>query len=61
MNRIRSALRRQDGASSVEYGLLIGAIAAIIVLVVFVMGRVTKSQFNSACTAWDTAAHTSQC
>jgi pilus assembly protein Flp/PilA len=61
MNRIRSAARRQDGASSVEYGLLIGAIAAVIVLVVFVMGRVTKSQFNSACTAWDTAANTSQC
>ena len=61
MNRIRSALRRQDGASSVEYGLLIGAIAAVIVLVVFVLGRVSKNQFNSACTAWDMAENTSQC
>jgi pilus assembly protein Flp/PilA len=61
MNRIRAALRRQDGASSVEYGLLIGAIAAIIVLVVFVLGRVTKGQFTSTCSAWDTAEHTSQC
>jgi pilus assembly protein Flp/PilA len=61
MTRIMSALRRDEGASTVEYGLLIVAIAALIAVVVFALGAVSKRQFNSACSAWDTAGHTSQC
>ena len=35
ITRIRTTLRREDGASAVEYGLLVAAIAALIVAVVF--------------------------
>jgi len=61
MNRILSARRGDTGASAVEYGLLIAAIAAVIAVVVFALGTLSNRQFNSACSAWDTAAHTSQC
>jgi Flp pilus assembly pilin Flp len=43
------------GASSVEYALLIGAIAAVIVAVVFTLGRLTHSNISTVCTAWNTA------
>jgi pilus assembly protein Flp/PilA len=45
--RIRTAVSRQDeGASAVEYGLLIAAIAAVIVLIVFALGGVVKQVFS---------------
>lgn len=37
---------RDSGASSVEYGLIIAAIAAVIVAVVFGLGTATKSLFG---------------
>jgi pilus assembly protein Flp/PilA len=46
LGTIRSALAREDGASAVEYGLLIAAIAAIIVGVVFLLGSRVKSTFS---------------
>jgi pilus assembly protein Flp/PilA len=36
------------GATAVEYGLILGAIAAIIVAVVFGLGGMTKDQFSTA-------------
>ena len=45
----RTGRRDDDGASSVEYGLLIAAIAAVIVIVVFVFGGVVKSIFDDTC------------
>ena len=59
ITRIRTALRHDEGASAVEYGLLVAAIAAIIVIVVFALGRITQSSYTSACTNWNTAAGTS--
>jgi pilus assembly protein Flp/PilA len=41
--------RDEDGASAVEYGLLIAAIAALIVIVVFVLGGVIKNVFDKTC------------
>jgi pilus assembly protein Flp/PilA len=43
--------RGDHGASAVEYGLMLAAIAAIIVAVVFTFGNVTKGLFEetSAC------------
>jgi pilus assembly protein Flp/PilA len=43
--------RHEDGASAVEYGLLVAGIAALIVTVVFVFGGVIKSSFNKTCGA----------
>ena len=46
ITRIRTTLRRDEGASAVEYGLLVAAIAAIIVAVVFLLGGKVSSAFN---------------
>ena len=43
--------RPDDGASAVEYGLLVAGIAAVIVLLVFALGGVMKTAFSSTCTA----------
>lgn len=41
--------RSEDGASAVEYGLLVAAIAAVIVIIVFALGGLIKSAFSSTC------------
>jgi pilus assembly protein Flp/PilA len=41
--------RGDDGASAVEYGLLVAGIAALIVTVVFLFGGVVKKSFSSTC------------
>ncbi len=46
-----SSRRNQDGASAVEYGLLVAGIAALVVAVVFVFGGVIKDSFSSTCGA----------
>ena len=55
INRLRSAARGDDGASAVEYGLLVAAIAAIIILVVFALGTFVKGAFKDTCTAFSTS------
>ncbi len=44
-----SKLRDQDGASAVEYGLLVAGIAGLIVAVVFLFGGVINSAFKGTC------------
>jgi len=54
MNRIRnisSASASENGASAVEYGLLIAAIAAIVVGIVFGLGTIVKRSFAKTCSA----------
>jgi pilus assembly protein Flp/PilA len=54
LNYFRSfASRRdhEDGASAVEYGLLVAGIAALVVAVVFAFGGVIKSSFSKTCGA----------
>ena len=46
LTRIRTTLRRDEGASAVEYGLLVAAIAALIVAVVFLLGNRVNSAFS---------------
>ncbi len=48
---IRSITTRRDenGASAVEYGLLVAGIAALIVAVVFLFGGFIKGIFNDTC------------
>jgi pilus assembly protein Flp/PilA len=49
---LRKVMRRdQDrGASAVEYGLMVAAIAAVIVGTVFVLGNTVKSKFDETTT-----------
>lgn len=41
--------RDDKGASAVEYGLLVAAIAAIIVIIVFAIGKFVKQGFSDTC------------
>ena len=45
-----TARKDEQGASAVEYGLLVAAIAALIVIIVFALGGVVKEVFSDTCT-----------
>jgi pilus assembly protein Flp/PilA len=49
---IQRLVNRKDekGASAVEYGLLVAAIAALIVVIVFALGGIVSSIFSDTCT-----------
>ncbi len=61
MVRIHRALRRDEGASAVEYGLLVAGIAALIVAVVFAFGGVINNVFGDTCNAVAGGAGTGGC
>ena len=42
--------QREDGASAVEYGMLVAAIAATLALIVFAMGGMVRDAFTGTCT-----------
>ena len=52
------AMQKNDdeGASAVEYGLLVAAIAAIIILLVFALGGFVKGAFQDTCDAFKNEA-----
>ncbi|GAB3990417.1 Flp family type IVb pilin [Nocardioides marmoraquaticus] len=61
-----SVRRTEDGASAVEYGLLVAGIAALVVAVVFLLGGVVKGSFTETCSTISgdgtaTAATTAAC
>ena len=61
---IRNMTKQDEGASAVEYGLLVAAIAAVIVVVVFVLGGYIQSAFEDTCDeigAEDANATTGDC
>ena len=43
-------MRNEDGASSVEYGLVVTAIAALLTVIVLALGGVTLDMFSTSCT-----------
>jgi len=49
IDRFLARRDQEDGASAVEYGLLVAAIAALIVIIVFALGGVVKDIFKSTC------------
>ena len=64
MNYLRNMLakRNEDGASAVEYGLLVAGIAALIVAVVFLFGGMVSNVFSGTCNTIKTSASiTSSC
>lgn len=54
LRRARGA-QPESGASAVEYGLLVAAVAAMIVAVSFLLGSAVRGGFQSAVTAFDSA------
>ncbi|MCW2793907.1 MAG: Flp/Fap pilin component [Nocardioides sp.] len=55
----RVARRDERGASAVEYGLLVGGIAALIVVIVFALGDQIQGLFQDTCDAVKTGSGTS--
>jgi len=51
LSYLRKVMRdtKDRGASAVEYGLMVAAIAAVIVGIVFGLGGVVADVFNSTC------------
>jgi pilus assembly protein Flp/PilA len=58
LGRIRGALRRSDGASAVEYGIIVSLVAAVIVGIVFLLGTRTKSLYSSSNSCLETQGTT---
>ena len=52
MNRIVSFYRQQEGATAVEYGIMVAAIAAVIITIVISVGRKTNSAFQKVNSAF---------
>ncbi len=53
LEQIRNMFRfdREEGATAVEYGIMVAAIAAVIVAVVFVLGNQVDKSFTDTCSA----------
>jgi pilus assembly protein Flp/PilA len=45
----RLAKMEERGASAVEYGLLVAAIAAVIIIVIFTLGGTIRDMFGRTC------------
>ena len=45
----------EEGASAVEYGLLVASIAASVILLFFAIAGWVKGAFDQTCTAFETA------
>ncbi|MCW2760008.1 MAG: Flp/Fap pilin component [Marmoricola sp.] len=48
--------RGEDGASAVEYGLLLTGIAALIAMIVFLFGQSVLGLFDNSCDALSTGS-----
>ncbi len=46
LNRIRTFLSQDRGASAVEYGLLVAGIAMVVIAAVFLLGGAVSSTFT---------------
>ncbi len=44
-------LRDEEGATAVEYGVMVALVAAAIVVIVFFVGLQVKEAFNKVCTS----------
>ncbi|MDQ1703165.1 MAG: Flp/Fap pilin component [Frankiaceae bacterium] len=51
---------RESGASSVEYSILVAAIAAVIVAAVMLLGAQTQTMYQTTCDSIVTGAGTTQ-
>ena len=58
-NLLLPSRRDENGASAVEYGLLVAAIAAIIVVLVFAIGKLVQGGFSTTCTSMKTGTSNS--
>jgi pilus assembly protein Flp/PilA len=53
--------RTERGASGVEYGLLVAAVAALIAVIVFALGGPVIGMFKNPCDEWTTRTSGGTC
>ena len=53
--------RQEEGASAVEYGLLIAAIAAVITAAVFALGGMVRDAFSSHSACFSSQMNSKSC
>lgn len=51
VSAVKGFLRDEEGATAVEYGILVALIAAAIVIIVYWVGQNVRDAFNRVCTA----------
>jgi pilus assembly protein Flp/PilA len=59
MKRFRAGVHQDTGASAVEYGLIVFAVAALIALAVFSFGGAVRGLFQNSCDTIKQASETS--
>ncbi len=47
MNRVRAFIREEEGASAVEYGLLVAGIAVAVMGAIYAIGTSLSGKFNA--------------
>jgi len=56
LSSVTNFIREEEGATAVEYGILVAAIAAVIVILSFVIGNQINNAFAKVCKALNNAA-----
>ena len=51
LSAVTNFIREEEGASAVEYGILVAAIAAAIIIIVIAVGAQVKAAFTQVCNA----------
>jgi pilus assembly protein Flp/PilA len=51
MEKLKKFFKEEDGATAVEYAIMVSLIAAVVIGAVTVLGTTSKSTFNKAVTA----------
>ena len=59
--RVRRAFRNDEGATAVEYGLMVALIAAAIAGIVYVLGQSLNDKFDSVNTCVNNPSSTADC
>lgn len=55
LSSVTNFIREEEGASAVEYGILVAAIAAVIVAITFLVGQQVNNAFARVCHALNSA------
>ena len=51
LSSVTNFINEEEGASAVEYGILVAAIAAVIIVVTLIVGAQVENAFNRGCQA----------
>jgi pilus assembly protein Flp/PilA len=47
LKNLKKLIKDEEGATAVEYGLIVAAIAGLIIVVVFILGNKVNNAFNN--------------